>query len=144
MDTWLVISWIFMAGWLPHQDIGMWQEFSYDKVMTEQHSNATKIEFDINACLWDHWDIYGGIENFQSFMGFAKSGVNFGPYSIKYTIGTEIYLLPKSSEKLNVSAYVKHECQHPVNTWAGSTGVNSIYNSSYTDIGIKVQGKVSF
>ena len=144
MNTWLVISWIFMAGWLPHQDIGMCKEWSYDKAILEQHYNATKIEFDINACLWDHWDIYGGVENFQTFDGFGKSGMVFCPYSIKYTIGTEVYLLPKSSKSLNVSVYAKHECQHPVNTWAGSSNENSIYNLSYTDIGIKVQGKISF
>lgn len=144
MNTWLVITWMFMAGWVPQQSFGMGKEWKADKYLFEQHNNVTKVEFDINACLWDHWDIYGNMENFQTFVGFSQSGLNFSPYSIKYTVGTEVYLLPKSTSNLNVSIYAKHECQHPLDVWAGSVGETCTFNSSYTDIGIKVQGTLSF
>lgn len=144
MSNWLVITWMFMVGWMPHNSLGMGTEWTTDKYLYEKHNNCTKIEFNIDACLWDRWDIYGGIENFQSFDPAVKNGISFAPFSVKYTIGTEVYLLPKSTSNLNVSVYAKHGCQHPVRAWAGSTSSNSIYDSCYTDIGIKVTGKACF
>ena len=143
MINWLVITWTLMVGWLPSQNFGMGADWHSQDYLFEQHNNATKIEFNIEASLWDRWDIYGGFENFQSLNSPSNKGISFDPYSIKYTIGTEVYLMPKSTSNFNVSVYAKHECQHPVNAWA-KEDKSSIFDSASNEIGIRVKGTVSF
>lgn len=142
MTNWLVISWMFAASWLPIQDWGMYPAEKNPAYSAERYVNATKIEFDVNACLWNRWDIYGGIKNYQSFNGFHTEGISFMPYSVDYTVGTELFLFPKDSKNINVSIYAKHECQHPVTV--GGYDTKSNFNQAYTDIGVRVHGKVSF
>jgi len=145
MNTWLIIGWLFTCSWLPDQSFVMYNKADLSKSLGESHKNANKIELSIDACLWNRWDIYGGMASYQVFNGFCDSGVSFCPYSIDYKIGTEVYLLPKDNKKFNVSVFAEHECQHPVEVInvVNHTEISS-FTRSYTEVGVKVKGSISF
>lgn len=127
MNTFLAITYSFLLGFCPAEDIGMGNNIEY-------YDNATHVRFELGLDLFDMVRVYTGEETLQ----IAEPNIfRWMPYTQAYIIGAEYH--KEFDEKLSLKAGVSHRCQHPMNAW----GVQkSNFNCARTEIYVKVSGKL--
>lgn len=127
MNNFLAITYAFMLGFCPVDQFGT-------NKSVESYENTTHTQFELGIDLFNSVHLYGGEETFQS----AHSSLfNWYPYTQSYWVGAEYH--KTFNEKFSLIAGMNHRCQHPVDTWTEQV---STFNSSRTEIYIKLSGKV--
>lgn len=128
MNNFLAITYAFMLGFCPYDNTGVNKN-------RELFENATHVQFELGVEVLDCVKFYAGEETLQITDG---SLFNWFPYTQSYFVGMEYY--KDFSEKLNLTAGIKHNCQHPCESWGRQ---NSTFNCSRTEIYIGVSGEVN-
>ena len=127
MNNFLAITYAFMLGFCPYDEVGI-------NETVEHFDNPTHVQFELGINVLDCVKLYAGEETLQ----VADSLFNWIPYTQSYFVGVEYH--KDFSEKLALSAGVRHNCQHPCKAWDKQ---NSTFNSARTEIYLGVSGKVN-
>ena len=127
MNNFLAITYAFMLGFCPYDQVGV-------KKNSEHFYDATHVQFELGVDILDCVKVYGGEETFQTMCGSLFS---WSPYTQNYFVGAEFH--KDFSEKLALRAGVKHNCQHPCEAWGEQ---NSTFNSARTELYLGVSGKI--
>lgn len=127
MNNLLAITYAFMLGFCPYDEVGFNKTF-------ERFDNATHVQFELGVDVIDCVKFYAGEETLQTK---CSSIFDWFPYTQSYFVGMEYH--KDLGEKLTLRAGVKHNCQHPCKAWGEQ---NSKFNSARTEIYLGVSGKV--
>lgn len=128
MNNFLAITYAFMLGFCPYDEVGT-------NGNIERFDNATHVQFELGIDILDCVKLYAGEETLQIM---ADSLFNWIPYTQNYFVGAEFH--KDFSEKLNLRAGIRHSCQHPCESWGKQ---KSTFNCARTEIYIGVSGKVN-
>ena len=127
MNNFLAITYAFMLGFCPYDDVGCNETF-------EHFEDPTHVQFELGVDVFDCVKVYAGEETLQIMNGNLFSWL---PYTQSYFVGAEFH--KDFSEKLTLNAGVKHNCQHPCKSWNKQ---KSTFNCARTEIYLGVSGKV--
>lgn len=128
MNNFLAITYAFMLGFCPYDEVGT-------NGNIEHFDNATHVQFELGVDILDRVKVYAGEETFQ----IVKSNIfDWFPYTQSYFVGAEFH--KDFSEKLNLRAGVRHNCQHPCEAWGKQ---KSTFNCARTEIYVGISGKVN-
>lgn len=128
MNNFLAITYAFMLGFCPYDQVGV-------KENSEHFYNATHVQFELGIDILECVKVYAGEETLQTM---HDSLFNWTPYTQNYFVGAEFH--KDFGEKLTLKAGVKHSCQHPCEAWREQ---KSTFNSARTEIYIGVSGKIN-
>ena len=128
MNNFLAISYAFMLGFCPYDEVGINETI-------ERFDNATHVQFELGVDLLDCVKFYAGEETLQTMEG---SLFNWYPYTQSYFVGMEYH--KDFGEKLALRAGIKHNCQHPCEVWGLQ---KSTFNSARTELYLGFSGKVN-
>lgn len=128
MNNFLAITYAFMLGFCPYDDVGT-------NETVECFKNATHVQFELGIDAFECVKVYAGEETFQTM---NENLFSWFPYTQSYFVGMEFH--KELGEKLSIAGGVKHNCQHPLNSWSKQ---HSTFNSSRTELYLKVSGKIN-
>ena len=128
MNNFLAITYAFMLGFCPYDDIGSNKTF-------EHFENATHVQFELGIDVFNCVKVCAGEETLQTM---DENLFNWYPYTQNYFVGMEFH--KELDERLSIAGGIKHNCQHPLNAWDKQC---STFDSSRTELYIKVSGKIN-
>ena len=128
MNNFLAITYAFMLGFCPYDNVGTNETL-------ESFKDATHVQFELGVDILDCVKLYTGEETLQVM---DESLFNWKPYTQTYFLGAEFH--KDFNEKLTLNAGIKHNCQHPCNSWGEQ---KSTFNCARTEIYIGVSGKIN-
>ena len=127
MNNFLAITYAFMLGFCPYDEVGV-------NNTAEIFKNATHVQFELGVDVLDCVKLYAGEETLQTM---DSNLFDWFPYTQNYFLWAEFH--KDFSEKLNLSVGIKHNCQHPCEAWREQ---KSTFNCARTEIYLTVSGKV--
>ena len=128
MNNFLAVTYAFMLGFCPYDEVGV-------NGSVERFNNASHVQFELGVDVLDCVKFYAGEETLQTMEGGL---FNWFPYTQSYFVGMEYH--KDFGEKLTLRAGMKHNCQHPCEAWGEQ---NSTFNSARTEIYLGVSGKIN-
>ena len=127
MNSFLAVTYALMLAYCPYDNYRV-------GTIQEKYQNATHAQIEIGLQIFDCINAYAGEETFQ----IPNEGItNWTPYTQSYYIGIEYEY--KFVEGLSLKAGIKHECQHPVNSWREQL---SQFDHATTEVYLGASGKI--
>ena len=134
----LVIGWMFTAGWVP-MDQSSYTKFTqagnvtYSSQDTYAVNNAAHVGMEFNALFIDHINVHSSVDSWQ----YPITLDDWAPYRVKYDVGMDLSLYRFNNQEFNVILSIDRYCSHPIEAW---NSTNGHVNEAYCECSISVKG----